>query len=198
MLGPAGAENVPPQAWVAWLMVFAAGVGAGFAAARVGARRAVRLVLASLFALAVVSLLASLLLHLDMLFAPMMLAGLGSLCAVQARRLWLLDAALSRNVARAAGSAAALEGDGARVRLTGGLKLLDAVLALEEATVFRVVEAGERAVEVGDRVAVGRLGEHARREVLLGQQPAHDAEGFEPLLGRRRREERRPLAARAQ
>lgn len=137
-----GAGNVPPDAWVGWLLIFAAGAGAGFATVRAGGRGAVRLVAASLAALCVVSLAASLLLHLDTLFAPMMLAAVGSLAVVQARRLWLFDAALSRNVGRAAAATSALEGAGAAERLEGGLRLLDAVLALEEASVFRAGREG--------------------------------------------------------
>src|SRR3712207_7055994 len=43
----------------------------------------------------------------------------------------------------------------------------------------RRVDEAERAVEVRDRVRVRALGEHEPREALLGQEPAHHAEGFE-------------------
>jgi signal transduction histidine kinase len=142
MLGEDAAPAAPPQWWVAVLLTSAAGAGTGFAVERVGARRTLPWVAVALAALCGASLLASLLLQLDTLFAPMALASAGGLVAAQARRLWALDAALARNVRRVSARPSALEGRGATARLDAGLKLLDAVLALEEAVVFRLDEAG--------------------------------------------------------
>lgn len=79
---------------------------------------------------------------IDSLVVPSALAGLAAFAAVQAWRLWALDAALSRNVRLVAAARAELEGRGSGARLEAGLKLLDAVLPLEEAVVFRFDEAG--------------------------------------------------------
>jgi signal transduction histidine kinase len=134
--------SVPPQAWVVLLLIAFAGISGGFAAERLGARRALLVVAASLILLCAASFAVSRLLHIDILFAPMMFASLGSLLAAQARRLWKIDALLTRNVERVAVRPSALEGRGASARLMSGLKLLDTVLPLDEAVIFRLDESG--------------------------------------------------------
>ncbi|HEY0172845.1 MAG TPA: hypothetical protein VGB98_17625, partial [Pyrinomonadaceae bacterium] len=142
MFDDPAAPSVPPQVWVALLLVAAAGLGGGFAAERLGARRALPVVAGALVLLCAASLVASRFLRLDIVFAPMLFAGVGSLAAVQARRLWKVDALLTRNVERLAVQRSALEGRGARARLESGLRLLDTVLPLEEAVIFRLDESG--------------------------------------------------------
>jgi signal transduction histidine kinase len=134
--------SVPPQAWVVLLVVASAGAFGGLAAERLGARKGLQVVAAALVILCAASLAASRFLHLDIVFAPLMLAAFGSLAAAQARRLWKIDAMLTRNVERVASRPSVLEGRGARARLSCGLKLLDTVFALEEAVVFRFDESG--------------------------------------------------------
>ncbi|MDT7688173.1 MAG: hypothetical protein QOE46_932 [Acidobacteriota bacterium] len=142
MFDDAATPSVPPQTWVVMLLIAAAGVGGGFAAERLGARRALQVVAGSLVLLCAASLAASRFMHLDIAFAPMLMAGAGSLAAAQARRLWKIDALLTRNVERAAVLRSALEGRGASARLVSGLRLLDTVLPLEEAVIFRLDEMG--------------------------------------------------------
>ena len=142
MFDDPAAPSVPPQAWVVALIVAAAGVGGGFAAERLGARRALQVVAGSLVALCAASLAASRFLHLDIAFAPMLMAGGGSLAAAQARRLWKIDALLTENVERVAVRRSALEGRRASERLMSGLRLLETVLPLEEAVIFRLDESG--------------------------------------------------------
>jgi len=134
--------SVPPQAWVVLLLVGAAGLGGGFAAERLGARRALVLVAGALVVLCAASLVVSRFLHLDIVFAPMMFAAFGSLLTAQARRLWKIDSLLTENVERLAVRRSALEGRGADGRLLSGLKLLNTVLPLEEAVIFRLDEWG--------------------------------------------------------
>ncbi|PYS82088.1 MAG: hypothetical protein DMF67_14270 [Acidobacteria bacterium] len=153
--------SVPPQAWVVLLLIAAAGVGGGFALERLGARNALRLVALALIVLCVASLAASRFLHLDIVFAPMMFAGSGSLAAAQARRLWTIDRLLTTNVERIAVQPSALEGRGASARLSSGLKLLDTVLPLEEAVIFRLDEAGlpVQAARLRQAAGVGAAGD---------------------------------------
>ncbi|HEX8187329.1 MAG TPA: hypothetical protein VF586_03195, partial [Pyrinomonadaceae bacterium] len=122
--------SVAPQAWVALLLVAAAGLGGGFAAERLGARRALLVVAGALVVLCAASLLVSRFWHLDIVFAPMMFASFGSLVTAQARRLWKIDSLLTENVERLALRRSALEGRGADGRLVSGLKLLNTVLPL--------------------------------------------------------------------
>ncbi|MBV9928628.1 MAG: GAF domain-containing sensor histidine kinase [Acidobacteria bacterium] len=134
--------SVPPQAWVVLLLVAAAGFGGGFAAERMGARRASQVVAGAVVVLCAASLGVSRFLHIDIVFAPMMFACFGSLLASQARRLWKIDSLLTENVERLALRRSALEGRGADGRLVSGLKLLNTVLPLEEAVIFRLDEWG--------------------------------------------------------
>lgn len=134
--------SVPPQVWVVLLLVAAAGMGGALAAERMGARRALLLTACALVVLCAASLLVSRFLHLDIVFAPMMFAGLGSLVTAQARRLWKIDSLLTENVERLAVRRSALEGRGADGRLLSGLRLLNTVLPLEEAVIFRIDEWG--------------------------------------------------------
>ncbi|MET0623632.1 MAG: GAF domain-containing sensor histidine kinase [Pyrinomonadaceae bacterium] len=142
MLDDPAAPSVPPQLWVALLLIAAAGLGGGLAAERLGARRALPVVAGVLVVLCVASLVASRFLRLDIVFAPMLFAGVGSLLAAQARRLWKVDALLTHNVERLAVRRSALEGRRASARLESGLRLLDTVLPLEEAVIFRLDESG--------------------------------------------------------
>jgi signal transduction histidine kinase len=134
--------SVPPQAWVVLLLVGSAGVGGGLALERLGARRALLVTACAFVALCAVSLAVSRFLHLDIVFAPMMFAAFGSLALAEARRLWKVDALLTRNVERVAARPSALEGRAAGARLACGLRLLDTVLPLEEAVVLRLDDAG--------------------------------------------------------
>jgi signal transduction histidine kinase len=134
--------SVSPQVWVVLLLIASAGAFGGFAAERLGARKGLQVVAGSLVVLCAASLAASRFLHLDIVFAPVLLASFGSLAAAQARRLWKIDALLTRNVGRVAARPSVLEGRGARARMACGLKLLDTVFALDEAVVFRLDERG--------------------------------------------------------
>jgi signal transduction histidine kinase len=142
MFDDSATPSVPPQVWVVLLLIASAGAGTGFAAARMGTRRGLQVAAGALVVLCAASLAVSRFLHLDIVFAPVMLASFGSLVAAHARRLWKIDALLTRNVERVASRPSVLEGRGARARLSCGLKLLDTVLPLEEAVVFRFDESG--------------------------------------------------------
>jgi signal transduction histidine kinase len=134
--------SVPPQVWVVLLLIAAAGVGGGFALERMGARLALRVVAGALVLLCGASLFVSRFMHLDIVFAPMMFAAFGSLALAEAHRLWTVDALLTRNVERVASRPSALEGRAAGARLASGLRLLDTVLPLNEAVIFRRDESG--------------------------------------------------------
>ena len=134
--------SVPPQVWVVLLLIATAGLGGGFAAERLGAGRALQVVAGALVLLCAASLVVSRFLHLDIVFAPMMFAGFGSLLTAQARRLWKIDSLLTENIERLAVRRSALEGRGADGRLLSGLRLLNTVLPLEEAVIFRLDEWG--------------------------------------------------------
>ncbi|MCA1591114.1 MAG: HAMP domain-containing histidine kinase [Acidobacteria bacterium] len=140
--GDASTPSVPPQKWIAVLLILVAGVGAGLAVERLGARRASLYVAGALAMLCGMSFLVSSVWHLDILCAPVLFAAVCALAFVQVRRLWLVDTALTESIRRIALNASTLEGGRASERLTCGLKLLDTMLLLDEAVVFGMDEAG--------------------------------------------------------
>jgi len=74
-------------------------------------------------------------LNLDLLLLPLLFAGSLSLLFVQLNRLWSLDRQLTRTLFKSSSSSIETE---ANTRLTSGLKLLNTVLPLSEAVVFRL------------------------------------------------------------
>ena len=144
---PSEANSVAAlEVWLCALMILVAGLSAGFATARAGgANRTLPFLLGGLVLLGGVSLLASRFKHLDIAFAPMALAALGSLFAVQLRRLWTTDSALTRNIRHATSQVSRIEGGPSNERLMSGLKLLETVLPLEEAVIFHPDENNQLA-----------------------------------------------------
>nr|MBA2735122.1 GAF domain-containing sensor histidine kinase [Acidobacteriota bacterium] len=134
-----------PQVWLGALMILAAGLSAGFATARAGAKRILPFFVGGLVLLSCVSLLFSRFLHIDIAFAPMALAALASLVAVQVRRLWTTDSMLTRNIRHATSHVSRIEGGSSNERLMSGLKLLETVLPLEEAVIFHPDENNQLA-----------------------------------------------------
>ncbi|HEY0323609.1 MAG TPA: ATP-binding protein [Pyrinomonadaceae bacterium] len=138
-------EVAAPQGWVAALMILAAGVISGFAVERAGARHALLYVGGVLVMLLPLSLFASAFFQLDIVFAPMALAAIMGALIVQVRRLRETDIELTRNILDAASEVNQLEGAEASERLMSGLKLLEAVLPLDEAIIFHPDESGRLA-----------------------------------------------------
>ncbi len=134
-----------PQVWLGALMILAAGLSAGFATARAGAKRILPFFVGGLVLLSCISLLFSRFLHIDIAFAPMALAALASLVAVQVRRLWTTDSMLTRNIRHATSHVSRIEGGSSNERLMSGLKLLETVLPLEEAVIFHPDENNQLA-----------------------------------------------------
>lgn len=136
--GTSGAAGlVEPQPWLAALLLATASVSAGFAVERAGARVALPFVVGALLLLCGLSLLISRFAEIDIAFASMALAALAACVAVQARRLWSIDAIITRNIQREASQTNSLEGGAASARLMSGLRLLQTVLPLDEAVIFQ-------------------------------------------------------------
>lgn len=146
LLSPASEANpAAPQMWLGALMILAAGLSAGFAAARAGAKRMLPFFVGGLLVLAGLSLLFSRFLHIDIAFAPMALAALVSLLAVYLRRLWAIDSTLTRNIRHATSQVSLIEGGSSNERLMSGLKLLETVLPMDEAVIFHPDENNQLA-----------------------------------------------------
>jgi signal transduction histidine kinase len=134
-----------PQLWLGALMILAAGLSAGFAIERGGAKRILPFLGGGLVVLAGASLLASRVLHINIAFASMALAALAAALVVQLRRIWTIDLMLTRSMRRTASQVSRIEGGTASARLMSGLKLLETVLPLDEAVIFHPDENGQLA-----------------------------------------------------
>lgn len=134
-----------PEMWLGAMMILAAGLSAGFATARAGAKRILPFLVGGLVLLGGVSLAFSRFQHIDIAFAPMALAALISLLAVQLRRLWMTDSTLTRNIRHATSQVSRIEGGSSNERLMSGLKLLETVLPMDEAVIFHPDENNQLA-----------------------------------------------------
>ncbi len=131
-----------PQPGLGLMLIVAISMSAGFFVSRFGARRSFPILGLGFLAMAVASLLASQQLKVDILFAPMALGSVGAVFLVQLQRLWLIDTVLTAHVDRVVTRADHIEATLAQARLTGGLKLLQTILPLEEAVVFHPDDDG--------------------------------------------------------
>ncbi len=143
--GRASVDMAEPQSWVASLMIISAALLGGFVVERAGARRASLFIGGLLAVLLTLSLIASALFQLDIVFAPTALAALAAGFVVQIKRLRETDMELTRIILGAAAEVNHLEGAAASERLMSGLKLLEAVLPIEEAVIFHPDESGRLA-----------------------------------------------------
>jgi signal transduction histidine kinase len=179
-----------PELWLGALMILAGGLSAGFAVGRAGVKRILPFLGGGLIVLACASLLVSKFLHIDIAFAPMALAALTSLAAVQLRRLWVIDSGLTRNIRNSTSQVSRLEGGSSDARLMSGLKLLETVLPMDEAVIFHPDEDGHlapaarlRSASTGNGAEVGRNSAWregvtlCERAVQLGKLVATSSEG---------------------
>lgn len=135
-----GQALIGPQFRLATFLILAAGLAAGLAVQRCGARSAFPYLGGGFLTLSLLSQLVSRFLGIDILFVPMAFAGASAIFVVQAHRLWSLDLQLTRSVKGIATDMTVTGGNESQQRLMSGLRLLDTVLSLSEAVVF---ERGE-------------------------------------------------------
>ncbi|HEU4933022.1 MAG TPA: ATP-binding protein [Pyrinomonadaceae bacterium] len=105
---------------------------------RFGLRRCWRWILVSVVAVCGTGIVGFLVFNIDLLPIPLLFSGGLSLLLTQINRLWSLDRQLARALFHS--SAGTNESIGANARLMSGLKLLNTVLPLSEAVVFRYDE----------------------------------------------------------
>jgi signal transduction histidine kinase len=101
-----------------------------------GLRHSWHWLLSSAALVMITGLVADNFLNIDLLPVPLLLTGALSLLLIQIHRLWFLDRQLARTLFRSSNGTVDPSLD-AKTRLTSGLKLLNTVLPLNEAVVFR-------------------------------------------------------------
>src|SRR2546430_2236296 len=135
---PAGAATalLVPSFWMGAALIVVGSFAVAIPVGRVGGRRAFPYLGGGFLGLAVSSLFASWFFAVDVLFAPIALAGSISAIAMQAKRLRKQDMELTEKLI-ASSNLEQLQAANAEHRLLSGLKLLDTVLSPNEAVVFR-------------------------------------------------------------
>jgi signal transduction histidine kinase len=146
-----------PSFWVGAALILTVSLAVTVDVSRFGGRRAFPYLGGGFLGLAAVSLFASWLFSVDILFAPLALAGSISAITIQIKRLRERDIELTEKLIASSWKLESLADD-AEHRLHSGLKLLDTVLSPSEAIVFR---------QGGD----GRLVSAARLRAAQGTPP---------------------------
>ena len=127
-------ELVKPEPSIAAAILITYALALGLTINRFGLRRSWRWILVSAVFITGVGIAGFEILNLDLLLFPLLLSGSLSLLLVQLNRLWSLDRQLTRTLFNSSTCSADTE---ANTRLMSGLKLLNTVLPLSEAVVFR-------------------------------------------------------------
>lgn len=83
------------------------------------------------------SIAATGLFDINLLFIPVTLTVIPTLILVHLKKLWMIDSELTEKLVYLASTGHLLEGKPADLRIEGGLKLLETILPLSEAIVFR-------------------------------------------------------------
>jgi signal transduction histidine kinase len=126
-----------PSFWIGAALIFTVSFAVAIDLGRFGGRRAFIYLGGGFLGLAALSLFASWFFSVDVLFAPLALAGLISAVAIQIKRLRERDIELTEKLIRASAKFEADHAGEAENRLLSGLQLLDTVLSPSEAVVFR-------------------------------------------------------------
>ncbi|MDQ3179988.1 MAG: GAF domain-containing protein [Acidobacteriota bacterium] len=128
--------------WEALILVFSA-LTVGFLADRFGVKRIMPFAIGFLIVWLIVNILAARFLDLSLLFIPIFLTVSLSLLVIHLQKLWQIDSELTDKLVFLASTGHLLEGKSVDLRIESGLKLLETILPLSEAIVFRYTTGGE-------------------------------------------------------
>ncbi|MDQ2745674.1 MAG: ATP-binding protein [Acidobacteriota bacterium] len=90
----------------------------------------------------VLSIAAAKIFGIELLFIPILLTVLLTVFLIHLKTLWLIDSQLTESLVTLASAGHLLEGKSAEMRIESGLQLLETVLPLSEAIVFRCAGGG--------------------------------------------------------
>ena len=126
-----------PSFWPGAALIFAVSFAVAIDVGRFGSRRAFLYLGGGFLGLAAVSLFVSGFFSLDILFAPVALAGSISAVSIQIKRLRDRDIELTEKLTAASKKFETVHADETEDRLLSGLQLLDSVLSPSDAVAFR-------------------------------------------------------------
>jgi len=128
--------------WEGIILVFLA-LAIGVLAEKFSVKRIMPFALGFLAVWFVVNILAARFLNLHLLFTPIFLTVFLTILIIYLQKLWQIDSELTDKLVFLASTGHLLEGQSADLRIESGLKLLETVLPLSEAIVFRHTIGGE-------------------------------------------------------
>ena len=137
---------LPPGAvftwWNAVVLVFVA-LAVSVSVEKFSLKRVLPHALIFLIVWFVASVLAAKYFETSLVFVPIFLTVILTLVVTHLKTLWLIDSALTEKLVVLASTGHLLEGQSADLRIESGLRLLEAVLPLSEAIVFKFTPEGE-------------------------------------------------------
>ncbi|MGI8494172.1 MAG: ATP-binding protein [Pyrinomonadaceae bacterium] len=141
------ANLVSPQdadfSWLEAVVLILLGSAIGFLTEKYSFKKVFPRVALGLTIWFVASILAAQFFSTRLFFIPVFLTAALALLVVHFKKLWLIDSALTEKLVVLASTGHLLEGQSADLRIESGLRLLETVLPLSEAIVFRYTIDGE-------------------------------------------------------
>lgn len=136
----------PPDTVFTWLhalVLIFVGLTVGVLVERLSLKRVLPYAAGFLAIWFVLNVLTTHVLGIGLMFIPLALVVFLTLFVVHLKTLWLIDSALTEKLVVLASTGHLLEGQSADLRIESGLRLLETVLPLSEAIVFRYTLDGE-------------------------------------------------------
>lgn len=151
--------------WWKFSILILMGLATGYIAESYSIKRVLPFFGAFLGAQFVLNILTIKFFETGLLFLPSFILICSILCVIQLKKIWLIDTELTDKLVTLASTGHLLEGKPADLRIESGLKLLETVLPLSEAIVFRYDLTGEL-------TPVGRARSGKTNESLISRQSA--------------------------
>jgi len=124
--------------WWIFAAMIAVAIAVGYLSEKYSVKRILKFALPFALLWAVLSFIAAKYFGVNLFFIRMLSVIFLPVCLVHLKKLWLIDSELTERLVELASAGHVLEGKSADMRIESGLKLLETVLPLSEAIVFRL------------------------------------------------------------
>ena len=128
--------------WWNFILLIPTGIFTGLITEKVSTKKLLPYILAFIPLWFVLSVTANFFYEVSLMFIPVTLTVLPTAFVVHLKKLWLIDSELTERMVDLASADHILEGKSADLRIESGLKLLETVLPLSEAIIFRLETDG--------------------------------------------------------
>lgn len=124
--------------WWSFLLLILLALSFGYLAEKFSIRKILKFVIPFIIAFGIISFIAAMYFSVSLFFLRVSLVILFSILVVHLKKLWLIDSELTDKLVELVSTGHILGGKPADWRIESGLKLLETVLPLSEAVVFRL------------------------------------------------------------